>query len=100
VFDLDSTTRDFLLRKASEAVPLIADYYATDERTKHHGALLVVHPSGTIAVCQGDVVQVQQHPSVGVRVTVNSTVDSIAEALMRAWAATPEVSDYPLDAGG
>jgi hypothetical protein len=97
MFDLDNETREFLLEKASEALPLIADYYASDERRKNHRALLVVHPSGVIDVCQGDVVQVRQHPSIGVPVSLDSTEESIADALMLAWAATPEMSDYPLN---
>jgi len=94
--ELNERVQEFLKRKASEGRDLIPEYYASDPRRVDHPAALVVHPSGTVDVCQVDYMAMERYPSVRVPVTPASTEKEIVKALMKAWAEKPEMSDYPL----
>lgn len=96
---LTDSVAAILRRMATSAVPLIAEYYAADVRAVLHPAQVVVHPSGSVEVCQADAVQLHQYPSIAVQITPNSTVDEIALGLERMWCAIPELWDYRIEDG-
>ena len=95
--NLSQKIRDFVSRKAHEALPEIAEYFASDSRTSEHPAVLVLHPSGSIDVQQSDIDPIIHYPSAVAPVTPATTESELVALLLSAWKAKEsEMSDYPL----